>query len=217
MTRRRSGLNAARVLLCEGKDEQYVLPELLELAGVPWPEPPPVEIVETDGVLQLLNADFLQAAYQAPHRAALGLVVDANGDPRARWASVRSVLAALAPGFPTDPTSTGTLHQVPGGPRLGVWLMPDNDRAGMLETLLLAIRKDDARLWAHVDDAVAAAREYGARFKDVHADKARLHTWLAWQDPPGQALGTAAKAHHFDVSASSFTPFVSWFRRLFDV
>jgi hypothetical protein len=87
----------------------------------------------------------------------------------------------------------------------------------MLETLLLAIRKDDPAIWNHVASAVTEAKAAGAPFRDAHRDKAELHTWLAWQDPPGQALGTAAKAHHFDVRSASFAPFVAWFRRLFDV
>lgn len=217
MTRKRQGLNAPSVLLAEGKDEQYLLPELLELAGVPWPEPAPVEIVETDGITKLLDPDFIRAAYQLPHRIALGLVVDANGDVRARWQGALAALQAIASGFPQELDSAGIVHQEEGGPRLGLWLMPDNVRAGMLETLLLAIRKDDPAVWAHVSTAVAGAKALGAPFRDAHQDKAELHTWLAWQDPPGQALGTAAKAHHFDVESPSFAPFVAWFRRLFEV
>ncbi len=217
MSRRRLGLNAPKVLLVEGKDEQYVLPELLELAGISWPEPAPVEVVETDGVTKLLDADFLGTAYWAPQRAVLGLLVDANGDVPARWARVRTLLAAIAPGFPQDLDPNGVVHQPDGGPRLGVWLMPDNLRTGMLETLLLAIRNVDPAVWAHVKATVEEARRVGASFREAHRDKAELHTWLAWQDPPGQALGTAAKAHHFDVASPSFTPFVAWFRRLFEV
>lgn len=217
MSRKRLGLNAPNVLLAEGRDEQYLLPELLELAGVPWPEPPPAEIVETDGVTKLLDADFIQAAFQAPHRVALGLVVDANGDLAARWKSVRAALAAVAPAFPIGLASHGIVHEEAGRPRLGVWLMPDNERAGMLETLLLTARKEDPAVWDHVDAAVLEAKRLGAGFRDTHRDKAALHTWLAWQDPPGLALGNAAKAHHFDVRSPAFAPFVAWFRRLFAV
>ena len=127
------------------------------------------------------------------------------------------MLAAIAPAFPQQRDSTGIVHQEAGGPRLGLWLMPDNVRTGMLETLLLAIRKDDPAVWAHVSTAVKDAKAAGAPFRDAHRDKAELHTWLAWQDPPGQALGTAAKAHHFDVASPSFMPFVNWFRRVFAI
>ena len=48
MTLRRTYPN---ILLVEGKDELRVLPELLELAGVPWPRGnEPVKIEERDGV-----------------------------------------------------------------------------------------------------------------------------------------------------------------------
>jgi hypothetical protein len=40
-----------RVLIVEGKDELRVLPELLELAGIPWPKgSEPVNIEERDGI-----------------------------------------------------------------------------------------------------------------------------------------------------------------------
>ena len=217
MTRKPEVPKGPKLLLAEGKDEQYLLPELLELAGIPWPKPHPVQIHRTDGVDSLLDLDEIEAIYLDPTRVAIGLVVDANGDIGGRWRHVRAMLASIAPGFPEELDRAGIVHQEENGPRLGVWLMPDNVRAGMLETLLLAIRKDGRALWAHVSTSVEEARAHGATYRDPHRDKAELHTWLAWQDPPGQALGTAAKAHHFDVQSPSFAPFVSWFRRLFGV
>jgi len=85
----------------------------------------------------------------------------------------------------------------------------------MLETLLNDVRTGDRQLHDHAATASAAASSLGAPFKAVHQDKVLLHTWLAWQDPPGQALGTAAKARALNASAPAFLPFVAWFRRLY--
>lgn len=93
--------------------------------------------------------------------------------------------------------------------------MPDNLREGMFETLLLATCDKPLRDHAHA--ATSAAKDLGAPFKPAHRDKALLHAWLAWQDPPGQALGTAAKARALDGASPVLAPFVAWFRRLYQL
>ena len=52
MTRKPEVPKGPKLLLAEGKDEQYLLPELLELAGIPWSKPHPVQIHQTDGPLE---------------------------------------------------------------------------------------------------------------------------------------------------------------------
>jgi hypothetical protein len=95
--------------------------------------------------------------------------------------------------------------------------MPDNVRAGMLETLLLALRTGDAVLHDHARDATHQARVLGAPFRDVHREKAELHAWLAWQDPPGRQLHDAVRARILPPAPPVTDAFISWFRRLFEV
>lgn len=136
-----------RVLIVEGKDELRVLPELLELAGIPWPKGnEPVRIEEQDGIGNILEPGFIETTLKASGVTAVGIVVDANGDPASRWEKLRSRLAVSYPEFPLELPATGVIHQVTDKPRVGVWVMPDNVRAGMLETLLLALRVGDQAL-----------------------------------------------------------------------
>ena len=207
---------APRVLLVEGKDEQYVLPELLELAGIPWPRGhEPVFIEESDGVENLLVREIITTELKIAGLEALGLVLDANGDVAGRWHRVRTVLGSIRADFPSTLDPAGIVLEEPGQPRLGVWLMPDNIRAGMLETLLLAA--SDEALRDHARLATATAKDLGAPFKDSHRDKALLHAWLAWQDPPGQQLPLAVKARSLNAAAPALAPFVAWFRRLYQI
>lgn len=207
-----------RVLLVEGKDELRVLPELLELAGIPWPKgAEPVRIEEQDGIANILAPAFIETALKASGVTMVGIVVDANGDPASRWEKVRARLATIRPGFPAELPPAGVIHEVADKPRVGVWLMPDNVRAGMLETLLLALRAGDPVLHDHARDATAQARAFGAPFRDVHLEKAELHAWLAWQDPPGRQLHDAVRARELPPAPSVTAPFVAWFRQLFDV
>ena len=95
--------------------------------------------------------------------------------------------------------------------------MPDNVRTGMLETLLLALRVGDQALHDHARDATGHARTLGAPFRDSHREKAELHAWLAWQDPPGRQLHDAVRARHLLPAPPVTDPFVGWFRQLFEL
>lgn len=207
-----------RVLVVEGKDELRVLPELLELAGIPWPRgAEPVRIEEQDGIANILAPAFIETALKASGVKVVGIVVDANGDPESRWEQLRIRLAAIFPGLPAALTPTGVIHEVADKPRIGVWLMPDNVRAGMLETLLLTLRAGDRVLHDHARDATTQARVLGAPFRDTHREKAELHAWLAWQDPPGRQLHDAVRARALPPAPPVTDAFVGWFRRLFEV
>jgi hypothetical protein len=205
-----------RVLIVEGKDERYVLPEMLELAGIAWPrDNEPVRIEDQNGIANILAPAFLTATFKASGVTAVGIVVDANGDPRARWGKLRARLAESFPGLPAELAPEGLVHDVAGKPRVGVWLMPDNVRAGMLESLLLALRTGDAALHDHARVATAQARSLGAPFRDAHREKAELHAWLAWQDPPGHRLHDAVRAKVLPPAPPVTDGFVVWFRALF--
>jgi hypothetical protein len=207
-----------RVLIVEGKDELRVLPELLELAGIAWPKgAEPVLIEETDGIANILAPSFIETTLKASGVTVVGIVVDANGDPASRWEQVRARLAAIRPGFPAELPSAGVIHEVAEKPRVGVWLMPDNVRAGMLETLLLGLRAGDPVLHDHARDATNHARALGAPYRDTHREKAELHAWLAWQDPPGRQLHDAVRAHALPPAPTVTDAFVAWFRQLFEL
>jgi len=215
MTRKRT---SPRVLIVEGKDELRVLPELLELAGIPWPKgAEPVKIEEQDGVENILAPAFIETTLKASAVTMVGIVVDANGDPVARWEQLRARLAAIYPGFPSELPPTGVIHAVTDKPRIGAWLMPDNVRSGMLETLLLALRAGDPALHDHACAATSQARALGAPFRDSHREKAELHSWLAWQDPPGRQLHDAVRGRALPPTSPATDAFVAWFRQLFDL
>jgi hypothetical protein len=206
------------VLVVEGKDELRVLPELLELAGISWPKgAEPVRIEEQDGISNILADGFIETTLKASGVKAVGIVVDANGDPMSRWNQVRDRLAASYPAFPSDLPVSGVVHVMAEKPRVGVWMMPDNVLAGMLETLLLALRAGDPVLHDHARDATHQARVLGAPFRENHREKAELHAWLAWQDPPGRQLHDAVRALALPPAPPVTDAFVAWFRQLFEL
>ncbi len=113
-------------------------------------------------------------------------------------------------GFIAEPADADT-------PRIGVWLMPNNSDRGMLETFLQRlIPESRSCLLNHARQSTdAAKKDYEAPFKDVHRDKAVIHTFLAWMDEPGKPFGISFQNHNFDAKADLANKFVEWVVKLF--
>lgn len=212
-------MDHAKILVVEGKDEQYLIPELLEKCGVLWPRNPhPFEIQEQGGVENILANGFIQTKLKESRLQALGIVVDADEAPHEKWQSILREIPASY-GAPALLPPGGLILPGPhaDGPRLGVWIMPDNQTNGMIETLIAQLRKGTPDLLEHIDASICQARKLGAAFRTVHTDKARVHTWLAWQDPPGAPMGQAVLKNMLKVDDPILNKFVTWARKLFDV
>jgi hypothetical protein len=96
--------------------------------------------------------------------------------------------------------------------------MPDNKSNGMLETFLgYLVPNPNDILLSVAQEAVLKAKSLGAPFKESHTSKANIHTWLAWQAPPGRQLHQAVMERILSPSSQSASPFVAWFCRLFEI
>lgn len=218
-----------RLLLVEGADDQRLVPWLVELGcSLEWiQDGRPVAFIEQKGGAEaMLQPGTIATELLDSGREALGVVMDADVDAHQRWQSIRDRLLAdiayLDPGdIPEALPGQGFVAEVdraaPRGPRrLGVWVMPDNRSSGMMETFARALIAD-GELHALAERSCDEATGVGARFKPTHRDKAVVHTWLAWQDPPGRQLHDAIKQRMLDPSLPLGQAFIDWFRALFRV
>lgn len=155
---------------------------------------------------------------KAPGLKALGIIADANENAKQRWSSLRNRCIGSFPELPDDVPVAGLIRENESGLKLGVWLMPDNRSYGMMETFLTYLVPDDSNpVLKYAESARDEARVLGAPYRDVHADKAKIHTWLAWQDPPGRPLHNAVIEHILDSRSPHAADFVTWFQSLFGV
>ncbi len=208
-------------LLVEGDDDKRVLPQLIEANGIPWGETRReaiVDIAAYGGVANLLDRKIIATELKASGLAALGILIDADEDPEARWQRLRQVCLPSVPDLPDELPVSGLVHRTPSGLAFGVWMMPDNRRRGMLENFLaFLVPADQQPLWEWTVPACTEALRKGAPFKAAHRDKARIHAWLAFQDPPGRQLHHAIIERILDPRNPDAQAFVDWFRRLFDL
>jgi hypothetical protein len=206
-------------LLVEGKDDLYAVRNLMS-AYIDWPKEEnkwPVVIEDCGGVESILEPEFIPTLLQSSEVKTLGIVIDANDDFVSRWRLLRDRCLSVFSGLPDDLPSSGLILDNQEK-RLGIWIMPDNTSGGMLEDFLRWLVPSEAEpLWRQAQANVAEAKAKNAPFLDAHVAKANIHTWLAWQDPPGQPLGLALTRKILDPQSPKASAFVEWFRKLYSL
>jgi hypothetical protein len=200
------------VLLVEGKDEVHVLSRLLEHHRVPET----FRIKDMGGIEKLL--DTLDVELIAGGLERLGILVDADRNPKKRWLQIRNIL--VASGFSETPAAanaTGTIF-AQKGKRIGVWVMPDNKAAGILEDFVRLLVPPGDTLLEFAEECVNEVIVRDRRFPKEHRSKALIHTWLSWQEEPGTPLGLAIKnAKKLDAAAPATEPLIQWLKTMFGV
>lgn len=150
----------------------------------------------------------------------MGVLIDADTDLESCWQAVRQrLIQAGYSDWPSQPDPEGTIASGPTGtllPRVGVWLMPDNQTPGILEDFLrFLVPAAGQELLLHAEHAIETIPLEERRFSDLKRSKALIHTWLAWQEEPGRPLGQAITARFLDSSAQEAERFANWLLRLF--
>ncbi|MEA5470330.1 DUF3226 domain-containing protein [Spirulina sp. 06S082] len=210
--------NHPKILIVEGNTDKRVIPELMEKNGIVWPDKKhPVQIKVYGGDRQI-NRDRIRFALQQSGLKVLGIMLDADNNFSGRWESIRNICTPLMSDFPEELPETGLIHTAPNGVKFGVWIMPDNQNRGMLETFLAYLIPDRSEpIWDYAKEATQEAKKRGAPFIEPHTDKANIHTWLAWQNEPGNQLHTAIMAKIFEPTHPKAQIFVNWFKTLYDL
>jgi hypothetical protein len=207
-------------LLVEGDEDLRTIPYLIEENGIGWGKKGSeiVNIISADGIEKLIEIDFINTHIKEPNLTIIGIMIDADESAPKRWSQLRNTCSNFYDNLPEILPENGLIHQEPDKPKLGVWLMPDNKLCGMLETFLTyLIRNEDNPILTHAKASRDIAKKLGAKYKDAHSDKAAIHTWLAWQDPPGRQLHNAVMEQILNPSSDRAQVFVKWFRDLFEI
>jgi hypothetical protein len=173
-----------------------------------------------EGLEDLLKEASLYTELNTSGRRAFAVVMDAETKPTSAWNRVRQFASNATPQFKNIPQTmpeTGLILENENGVNVGLWVMPDNKSAGMLEDWLRRLVPDEhSALWGHAVASVTTARsEFGAGCRDAVLSKAHLHAHLSWQDPPGERIGAAIASKTLDPNSPSALPFVAWFNKVF--
>ena len=198
------------VLLVEGADDCHVIMSLCAAHSVPEAFGL-YECGGDDRLLKRLNALIIEPD---PPKI-IGVVLDADAGTDIRWNTLRAKLAHYDYHFSKLPQSDGTIIDAATPlPKLGVWIMPNNEVTGMLEDFCMEMIDSKPREIA--ERSVADAEKEGVcTFKTTHRSKAIVHTYLAWQDEPGRPLGQAITTQALKPNTRTAQAFTTWLTRLF--
>ena len=194
------------VLLVEGQDDEHVARHIW------WrhAEDAPFCIKVMGSEAELRRVIF--AEVKAEGRLALGILLDANTDPGARWQSVRDRLAQAGIAAPERLSPDGTI--IEGRPRVGVWLMPDNAASGELEDFVAQMIPDCDPVWPLSQDYIEGIPCAERKFRKKKKARAQVHAWLAAREDP-RRMGEAIRTRDLEVDGALCQEFVAWLKALF--
>jgi hypothetical protein len=202
-------------LIVEGKDDRHVIWALCKQHQVAE-----TFTVEIPGSGEGIDALFksIPVRLKIAGLRAMGIVVDANQSLQARWETIRGYLKLAGyKKLPRRPEVDGFIATPSAGPRVGVWLMPDNRLPGMLEDFAARLIPEGDPLTPRAEACLENIEREGLnRYRSTHRPKALIHTWLAWQENPGRPMGQAITAHVLRHDSTLAMASVAWLNRLFN-
>ena len=198
-----------RVLLVEGRDDKHVVMRLRERRQ----DIPEFCVKDMGGIDKLLPA--IGPELKVSGRRVVGILVDANDRVEARWQAVTGQLRDQNLQPPRHPEPAGMIIDGrDGSPRVGIWLMPDNQSTGELEDFVQKMIPRDDVVWplseAYIDSIPAAEQ----KFTQGKILRAKVHAWLATRDRP-RLMGAAIHAGDLNLNEPNSERFASWLQRLF--
>ncbi len=196
------------VLLVEGQDDQHVVYHICDRR----PELPDFFIREMKGIDSLLES--VQAMLKTPRLQALGILIDANSDPTARWNQVKCSLPQEGLKLPKNIPPGGLVIDTPDRPRVGVWMMPDNVSSGELEDFVAKMIPGHDPIWRRAKQYIDQIPDEERKFKENKELSAKVYAWLATRKEP-KKMGLAIKAGGLDISNQLCQSFVKWLAKLF--
>ena len=169
--------------------------------------------MEKGGVDEVLAS--IQSEVRAPDRQAVGIMVDADDNPSARWDAVANQLRSLDIHASAAPNPDGTI--IVGTdemPRVGIWLMPDNFLPGELEDFVVQMIPDGDPVWPRSETYIDDIPPVDRKFAVGKTPRAKLHAWLAAREDPRQ-MGLAVRARDMEIDGALCRKFVAWLTKLF--
>jgi hypothetical protein len=174
-------------------------------------------IIEKEGKDKLIDSIVLEA--RTPGRTVLGIVLDANNNPDARWQALTDRLNRLRqedhfdlPELPDKPEPSGTI--IEGRLRIGIWLMPDNRSTGELEDFVGSMIPSGDPVWPLAEAYIEGIPPAERKFAPGKIQRAKVHAWLATREEP-RRMGLAIKARDLVTDGANSAAFVDWLRTLF--
>ena len=217
---------AERVLLVEGQDDKHIVWQICRRDTASFATTREgyamrVALLSTGTEFLIAErgsrSEVISAIRQevTTRQRAVGVLVDADADPSVCWSELVKGFSRTPISFPATPNPAGLIiPEQPGVPRIGVWMMPDNQSAGELEDFVRQMMPVAAPVWPEAQCYIDNIPPDLRRFARGKTDKAKLYAWLSTQREPAR-MGAAISDGDLEISGPLCQDFVSWLADLF--
>ena len=205
-----------KLLIVEGYDDLSFISGLMEANVSSWKSGDDYLVSATlpcresaSGGKAAINVNNAYVHLKGGGKTHVAFVVDADKD----FAATKQRLDQIIEGLKQKLIKDGIER-----PEFSYWIMPNNAAQGMIEDLVLSLIPDSPLLQHAESSADVAKQDHCAPFRRLdtasganHFSKAKLRTWLAWQDEPGMRIGHAVASKVIDPQAANAKSFLDWF------
>lgn len=202
-------------LFVEGVNDLHVICKLCQHYHLPET----FRIKEVGGVDNVISYLTVYVNEEANKSECVAIVLDADTNFEAKWQTIYQVLQSTsAYDLPEKIPSTGLvlLPNLLHFPKIGVWIMPNNQSLGMIEDFALSMVSADEPLMSEVDRTMENLEKKNLqKYSEEHRSKAKIHTYISWSKEPGKPLGQAITAHVLNPEAEKARVFIDWLERVF--
>ena len=201
--------SSGNLLIVEGVDDKHVALHIWNRIG----SIPSFNVFERGPVEEMLKS--IEFDVRTPGCNAIGFLVDADNNPTARWDGISNRLRMAGIDSPVTPDANGTVIAATDDmPRIGIWLMPDNQSHGELEDFVAQMIPDIDPVWPLSQDYISRIPNDHREFAENKTSTAEVYAWLATREDPRQ-MGAAIGARDLDIDGDLCTCFTDWLNRLF--
>ena len=201
-----------RQLIVEGNDEVKIIEKLFMRLKLPRN----FELVDGEGNETVRRSLSVRIKAANPEDI-IGIVIDAEKSLENSWKSIRNSFIKNGYSVPKSLPKSGGIYTQAELPKVGVWVMPNNDDEGMIEDFIRLLVPENDDLMPLVKQTLTKIQTQNLeRFKPTFRAKALIHTWLAWQSKPGTPLGQAVFKKYIDTDKQLCQDFIAWLQQLFD-
>lgn len=196
-------IRCPKLLVVEGRDEELFFSALCQHLGLNG-----IQVLPIGGKNQLRrNLEGLTKVTGFSQVIALGIIRDADDDPKAAFQSVCSALKSAGLPVPAQP-----LVPAYGHPRVCVMILPDSQSTGALEDVCLRAIQGTLTMQC-VDKLFCCLQRQGLPLPK-NLSRAKILAYLASQTEPDKRLGESAQAGYWDWDHPAFTDLKNFLRML---
>jgi hypothetical protein len=205
----RRPIEAPKQLLVEGRTSEIFFREWVEAAGLKGA----VEVRDYGSLADLTAYLRVFTGYKEFRESVVSVGVVRDAEERPAASAFQAVCAALSAVNLPIPDELNAFSA--GNPRTGIFVLPDCEQPGMLETLCWSVLGADPKLADHlgcVATYVACLRKNNVEIRNEA--KAKVWTYLAGRGQFDPQVGRAAQAKMWDWASPTFQPLSAFLKAL---